>query len=489
MVSYWFAAVTSQSNLKAIALACLLTVAGTSECMADTQAPVNTAASNAEASAKMPAPNASLAQSGLAPEVSAPEGLPPMGNMDCAKYDKYNTRIMSTIYLPSVCDTVAPKLFGFRDFLADHGWGIQASTSPVFDFDVLNGHRGGAQNYAGQTPSAYNISNVYVTYDLSRIGFPVGAQLTGSASNIFSDGRTGEAPVMHPAMTTLGIDQPLLGNTLELKAGYLLTIQDFVGMNLTGNAGSAAQGLSSVIPAMAGLSVYTPTPTAEITVRDPWTKNFYNHFGISRSVSPDGSLVELAENPTGFRWHTPNTKALFIDEAGYKTGMTQDSLPVWARAGVIYNTTNYQKFNGQVAGNNHAFYAGVTAQLTKNSYNPGGLNLDIKVDAAPSDRNFFAKDYSISLFWVGPFESRPFDMVSLGFSQTFESRNLQAIEAARGIRNTSAISTDESISYSYRVRPGIYLISTASLVSNPGTVMAPKLPTALIVDEKIIFSF
>jgi porin len=39
------------------------------------------------------------------------------------------------------------------------------------------------------------------------------------------------------------------------------------------------------------------------------------------------------------------------------------------------------------------------------------------------------------------------------------------------------------------MRPGIYLISTASLVTNPGTVMAPKLPTALIVNEKIIFSF
>ncbi|MFM0358202.1 carbohydrate porin [Paraburkholderia nemoris] len=486
---HWFAATTSPSNIKAIALACLLTATGTSECMADTRGQVNTPASDAQAPANTHAPNASLAQAGQAPAVPAPEGLPPMGNMDCAKYDKYNTRIMSTIYLPSVCDTVAPKLFGFRDFLADHGWGFQASTSPVAEYDVLNGHRGGAQHYAGQTPSAYDITSVYVTYDLSRIGFPEGGQLTGSASNIFSNGRTGEAPVLHPAMTTLGIVQPLFGNTLELKAGYLLTIQDFVGMNLTGNAGSAAQGLSSVIPALAGLSVYTPTPTAEITVRDPWTKNFYNHFGISRSVSPDGSLVELAENPTGFRWHTPGTKALFIDEVGYKTGMTQDSLPVWARAGFIYNTTNYTKFNGQVANNNYAFYAGLTVQLTKNSYNPGGLNLDIKVDAAPSDRNFFAKDYSINLFWVGPFASRPFDMVSLGFSQTFESRDLQAIEAAHGVQNTSAISTDVSVSYSYRVRPGIYLISTASLVTNPGTVMAPKLPTALIVNEKIIFSF
>lgn len=478
MVQIWLAATLSPSRLKIISLVSLLTFLGACECMAEAQTPEGTQTSGFSV-AQTPQPAA-------APVFASSLQT---GNFDCQRYDQYNTRIMSTIYLPSVCDTVFPSLFGLRSWLADSGWGIQGSVSPVAEYDILNRYRSGSQNYAGQRASAYSITNLYVTYDLSRIGFPAGSQFTGSASQIFSDGRTGEAPAMDPAMTTLAINVPLLENALELKAGYLLTVQDFVGMNLTGNAGSVAQGLQSAIPALVGLSVYTPTPTAEVTVRDPWTKNFYYHFGVARSISSSGALEELAENPTGFRWHTPGTGPLFVNEFGYKTGLSKDSMPIWARAGFIYNTTDYTKFDGQTARNNYAAYAGLTMQLTKNANNPGGLSLDIKVDAAPSDRNLFAKDYAINLFYVGPFASRPFDMISVGFSQTFESRNLQAVEAARGLRNTSTVSTQGAISYSYRVRRGIYLISTASLVTNPGTVAGETLPTALILNEKLMFSF
>ncbi len=474
----WLSASLSPSRRKIISLASLVAFLGTFDCVAEAQTSESTQASQMSVAQAPP--------SSAVPDLSRSLST---GSFDCQKYDQYNTRIMSTIYLPSTCDTVFPKLFGLRPWLAESGWGIQASISPVAEYDVLNRYRSGSQNYAGQRASAYSITNIYVTYDLSRIGFPLGSQFTGSASQIFSNGRTGEAPVMDPAMTTLAISVPLFGNALELKAGYLLTVQDFVGMNLTGNAGSAAQGLQSSIPALVGMSVYTPTPTAEVTVRDPWTKNFYYHFGVARSISSSGAIVELSENPTGFRWRTPDTGPLFINEVGYKTGVSKDSKTIWARAGFIYNTTDYTRFNGQTASNNYAAYAGFTMQLLKNANNPGGLSLDIKVDAAPSDRNLFTKDYAVNLFYVGPFASRPYDMISVGFSKSYESSNLQAIEAARGLVNTSTVSTQGAISYSYRVRPGIYLISTASLITNPGTVAGEKLPRALILNEKLMMSF
>jgi porin len=478
VVKKWLAATPSPTKLKILSLVSLLTLPGASECRAEAQTQNSTQT-----------PKVSAAQSTQYPAPPPLDRSLSAGNPDCQKYDQYNTRIMSTIYMPSVCDTVSPGLFGLRDRLADAGWGIQGSFSPVAEYDIKNRYGSTTQKYAGQNPSAYSISTLYVTYDLNRIGFPLGAQFTGSASQIFSSDGVGEAPDMDPAMTTLGINVPLLENTLELKGGYLLTIQDFVGMNLTGNAGSVAQGLQSSIPVLVGMSVYTPTPTAEITVRDPWTRNFYNRFAVSRSISSEGGLAELEQNPTGFRLHTPGTGALYINEFGYKTGFSQDSLPVWARAGFIYNTTDYAKYDGGVASNNYASYAGLTMQLTKNANDPGGLSLDVKVDAAPSDRNIFTKDFAVNLFYVGPFESRPFDMVSVGYSKTWESPELQGVVTARGARNTSRVSTQGAISYSYRVMPGIYWISTASLVTNPGTVAEEKLPTALILNEKLIFSF
>ncbi|WP_191488163.1 carbohydrate porin [Pseudomonas sp. FEN] len=467
-----------RAALKIVSLVSLFTFLGVSESRAEAQTQKSTQV--AEGSA------AQSTQSLALPDVG---GSPPTGSFDCQKYDKYNTRIMSTIYLPSTCDTVSPNLLGLRDQLADAGWGIRGSFSPVVEYDIKNRYGSTTQKYAGQNLSGYAISTVYATYDLSRLGFPLGAQFTGSVSHIASSGGTGEAPNMGPTMTTLGIDVPLLDNAIEVKAGYLLTVQDFVGMNLTGNAGSVAQGLQSSIPALVGMSVYTPTPTAEITLKDPWTKSFYHHFAVARSISSSGAIIELEKNPGGFKWGTEGTNPLYINEVGYRTGLTHDSLPVWARAGFIYNTTDYTKFDGQTASNNYASYAGLTMQLTKNKNNPGGLNFDIKVDSAPSDRNIFAKDVAVNLFYVGPFENRPFDMISVGYSKTWESRELQSAVAASGVRNTSDVSTQEAISYSYRVMPGMYLISTASLVSNPGTVANEELPSALILNEKLIISF
>lgn len=483
MLRNLFTATTSLPSFKVISLVSLFAVFGISKSMAQAQA---------QAQESAPLPEVSRAQSmqpGVAHAPDSLPGLPPMGNSDCQKYDKYNTRIMSTINMLSVCETVSPGLFGLRERLANSGWGIQGSTSLVGDYDVLNRHTVDDHKYSGHGGSGYIISNIYATYDLGRIGFPAGGQFTGSISHMYSQDRAGEAPNMTPRVTTLGITQPLLGDTLELKAGYLLTIQDFEGMNLTGNAGSVAQGLSSVIPALAGLSVYTPTPTAEVTVRDPWTKKFYNIFGVSRSISSSGAVAELALNRYGLRWGTPGTSAVFVNEFGYKTGLTQGTLPVWARVGLIYNKTNYSKYNGETAGNNYAAYAGYTAQLTRDGYGPGGLNLDVKVNIAPADRNMFNKDYSVALFYVGPFASRPFDMVSVAYSQTFESRDLQAMMAALGTPNTSALSTSGMLSYAYRVDRGMYLVSTASAVTNPGTVLGTKLPTALILDAKLFISF
>lgn len=163
--------------------------------------------------------------------------------------------------------------------------------------------------------------------------------------------------------------------------------------------------------------MYSPIPTAEITVRDPWIKHFYHHFAMSRSISADGEIHELDENPTGLRWGTKNAGPIYVNEFGYKTEFAPGSLPVWARAGFIYNTTDYSTFNGGQAEDNYAAYAGLTVQLAKNSTNLGGLNLDIKVDSAPSDRNIFYKNVAVNLFYVGLFESRPFDMAAIGYSK------------------------------------------------------------------------
>ena len=458
----------------------LLTFLGASACIAQAQAQESTQTPTA--------PVAKTAQIVSPPPLEGTT-LPPVDSK-CLKYDETNTRIMSTIYLPTTCDTISPTLFGMRDALTDAGWGIRGRVSAAVDYDVKNRYSSSTQQkYSGQNLSAYTISNIYVTYDLGRNGFPLGSQFTGSLTQVNSSGGQGEPADTDPAVAILGVTVPLLDNALELKAGYFLLSQDFVGSNLTGNAGTVSQGVQSSIPALVGMSVFTPTPTAEITIRDPWTKNFYLHSAVSNSVSSEGAITELERNPTGLKWGTKDTGPMYVNEVGYKTSMTPDSLPVWARAGFIYNTTDYSKFDGGKSEDNYASYAGLTMQLTKNATNPGGLNLDIKVDSAPSDRNIYTKDFAINLFYVAPFESRPFDMASIGYSKSWESPELQDAVAMGGVHDTSRQTSQVAVSYAYRLRQGIYLISTASYVTNPGTVSESEMPAALIVNGALMFNF
>ncbi|BBP51455.1 carbohydrate porin [Pseudomonas brassicacearum subsp. neoaurantiaca] len=474
------AATRSPSTLNVILLMSMFTFLSAPECRAQAQ--------TQDGSQTPVAPTVQSTQI-LTPPPLEGTTLPPVDSK-CLKYDQTNTRIMSTIYLPTTCDTISPTLFGLRDALTDAGWGIRGRVSAAMDYDVKNRYSSSTpQKYSGQNLSAYTISNVYVTYDLGRNGFPLGSQFTGSLTQVNSSGGQGEPADMDPAVAILGVTVPLLDNALELKAGYFLLSQDFVGSNLTGNAGTVSQGVQSSIPALVGMSVFTPTPTAEITIRDPWTKNFYLHSAVSNSVSSEGAITELERNPTGLKWGTKDTGPMYVNEVGYKTAMTPTSLPVWARAGFIYNTTDYAKFNGGQSDDNYAAYAGLTMQLTKNATNPGGLNLDIKVDAAPSDRNIYTKDFAINLFYVAPFESRPFDMVSVGYSKSWESPELQDAVAAGGVRNTSRVTSQGAVSYAYRLDQGIYFISTASYVTNPGTVAEEEMPAALIVNAALMFNF
>lgn len=197
------------AQVKVILRVSLLTFLGASACMAQAQAQESTQTPTA--------PVAKTAQIVSPPPLEGTT-LPPVDSK-CLKYDETNTRIMSTIYLPTTCDTISPTLFGMRDALTDAGWGIRGRVSAAVDYDVKNRYSSSTQQkYSGQNLSAYTISNIYVTYDLGRNGFPLGSQFTGSLTQVNSSGGQGEPADMDPAVAILGVTVPLLDNALELKA-------------------------------------------------------------------------------------------------------------------------------------------------------------------------------------------------------------------------------------------------------------------------------
>ncbi|WP_201643888.1 carbohydrate porin [Paraburkholderia metrosideri] len=376
-----------------------------------------------------------------------------------------------------------PELGGARAKLAENGWGFAASSTLGYAYDVL-GHNESVQLYNGQSPTWNYSSQAMLTYDLSRIGFSPDAQFTVQGAWQGSNYRPAQPKYL--TMQIFAITQSFLDHHLELQYGYFPVIRAYYGLILGGNASAAALGPSSVIPFQIGVSAFAPTPTFNAKLWDP-SKHFYNSFGVTRSVSPDGFLADIDQNPTGFRLSVPGARALFIDEFGYKADSGPDTNSKWFRVGLIYNTSHYTDFkSGGVSSNNYGGYLAATYQL----YNPDGtargLYGDVKFDYAPSDRNLYTKDYQLTLFYLGPFKSRPGDMAAVGFTKNYFSEYVQSLVRSSG--TTAAVgSAALTASYAARVSRGVYAVTGLTYTKNPN--FAPTRANALIFQETLNLSF
>jgi porin len=410
------------------------------------------------------------------PDASAANAAPP-----CASYDRYTSAIeVATVPLP-VCLRVAPELGGVRAALAAQGVGFGLVSMLGYAYD-LNDNRGTKQLYNGQTPTYNQTTNVYLTYDLSRIGFSNGAQFTLSGSWATSDYRAANPHV--GSMTIFGVDQPLLGKQVELIYGFIPGIRLFYGMTLGGNASTSALGPQSVVPFQVGMSASEPTPTFDVIVRDP-SLHFYDSFAVTRSMSPEGLLADINENPSGFRLSVPGARALFINEFGYKRAASPNDSSLWLRIGTLYNTSSYARFNAPTpAPDNYEFYLAGTWQLTRPWHDGRGLYVDSKFDWSPADRNAINRAFQVSAFYVGPFASRPFDMLAVGFTKSLYSGVLRDLYATAA---PAASTTAWTASYAGRITRGAYLITSLTYTTNP--VFVPHHPDALLLQEMLTLTF
>jgi porin len=402
---------------------------------------------------------------------------------DCHAWDAYLSRAEPVLRETSTCETLYPALGGARAKLADNGWGFSASTSLGYAYDVL-GHNEAKQLYNGQSPTWSYAASAMLTYDLSRIGFSHDAQLTIQGSWQGSNYR--DAQPHYLTMQIFAITQSFFDRRLELEYGYMPVIRGYYGLILGGNASAAALGPGSVIPFQIGVSAFAPTPTFNAKVWDA-SKHFYNSFAVTRSVSPSGFLTDIAENPTGFRLTVPGARALFVDEFGYKADSSPTTNSKWFRVGLIYNTSHYTDYkSGGTTSNNYGGYLAATYQLYNPDGTPRGLYGDVKFDYAPSDRNLYTKDYQLTLFYLGPFKSRPGDMAAVGFTKNYFSGYVQGLVRSSG---TTAATGSAAITASYaaRVARGFYAVTGLTYTKNPS--FAPTRANALIFQETLNLSF
>ena len=402
---------------------------------------------------------------------------------ECAQYEKLLTRAEVAFKNVSICSRIKPDLWGLRKELAEHGVGITATSYNGYTYDVL-GNNAKKQVYNGQNPS-YNTSvNLYLTYDLTRIGFANDAQLT--LAGTWADATYTPANMRVKTVSVFAINQSFFNHRVELVYGYISGVRLFYGMALGGNASTAALGPSSVVPFQVGMSATEPTPTVNVIVRDE-SLRFYNSTALTRSVSPQGIQKDIDLNPSGLRLKVPEARALLINEVGYKQATSATTNAMWLRAGAMYNTSHYTEFlSGEKSDNNYGGYLAGTVQISKPFNDARGWYLDSKLDYSPDSVNAINKAFQVSAFNIGPFASRPADMAAVGLTKSYYSEDLRKATTRYGLEAapyTLAVTT----SYAARLFPGVYLISGLTYTKNP--VFTPLHSDALLLQETLNFLF
>ncbi|VVP67806.1 hypothetical protein PS910_00260 [Pseudomonas fluorescens] len=396
-------------------------------------------------------------------------------NATCSHYDKYLTRAEIAVRSVPICARIRPELGGLRKALSAYGLGFTATSYNGYTYDVL-GHNANPQLYNGQNPS-YNASlNTYLTYDLTRLGMANDAQFTLAAQWVGANYTPANPRVA--TMSVAAVNQSFYDRQLELEYGYITGVRLFYGIALGGNASTAALGPSSVVPFQVGMSATEPTPTLNVIVRDP-SLRFYNSFAVTRSVSPAGIAQDVKDNPSGFRLTVPDAKALFINEFGYKREASASARSAWLRGGTLYNTSHYTKFKtGNKSANNYGTYLAGTVQVSQPWADARGWYLDSKFDYSPDSVNAINKAIQFTAFNIGPFASRPADMMAVGVTKSYYSKALRDVYAGYHL-DTADYTLAATVSYAARVTPGVYVISGLTYTHNP--VFTPIHDDALLL--------
>ncbi|MCC3703461.1 carbohydrate porin [Rouxiella badensis] len=398
-------------------------------------------------------------------------GLVQAADGDCARFDKLLPKGPETPSIGSVCDTVFPEWGGLRQDMADNGFFAQVQLLTNLTYDVA-GNWKNQPSYVGQRPTTGNVVSTNVTYDLSRIGFTDNAQLNMGVMYAYNNYR-GNGQDGHVAVSELSIYQPLFNDRVILHYGYSAWLSYFYGLYLGSSTASSALGPTSVMLNQAGLTSLKPSPGFDVRLLSE-NKRWYDHFGVSRSQSSDGLESDSKYNTYGLRWKVPDAGTLVINEIGYRVNSEYGVPMIWVRGGSVYNKTPYFNYNSeQDEDNTWSHYLAATRQLTQpdSSLPFRGWYIDGKTNYAPQNRNVFNADASLTLFSIGPFDSRPSDMLSFGLAYNKFSDDAKRY-FERHNKSAESFSTTASTAYTLRITNGIYWTNQLAWTHHPS--VTPK---------------
>jgi porin len=381
------------------------------------------------------------------------------------------------VRVPSIRDTVLADAGGFRSALAERGIGVMLISLNNAAYDLSSPVQAGPQRYNGQNLTGSSIQQLLLTYDLGQHGNDRSQLIVGMTATAASWEPMG--PRSKGALSRLAYYRTFNNRQWEMKIGYLSNTLEYIGVYTGGSLAGGAQGPNAVIPFQLGLA-RLPMAAPGLNLQYNGRNGFYNKLGLQRSTSPDGSQSEVDAHSHGFRFRTPHSNLLVINEVGVKREATASRQHVWYRAGLISNRSDYRQFDQPGRSrSNHAWYAAGDLQLTlpPDRVLPfQGWHAGASVNYAPADRNLYSRYYEARAYRIGTFANRPVDMLSLTCSHTTYSRVADDVLAANGVPSEGS-SSSITVSYMARLHAGTYLSTGLSHVSHPA--FSPRMDDAL----------
>lgn len=393
-------------------------------------------------------------------ETRPPEKIDPF-----AKFDHLREKGI-WLNIPGPADTIDQDKGGVRSALADLGIGYVGWTqNSLIDNRLPNASKSTIfnQRYIGESPTFGTVNFMIVTYDLSRFGIPDGQITVGAEQQHWTWKPAGPDRV---GINTIAYYQTFFDGTLELKMGYLRNHDEFLGMN--------PFGPTPVILSQAGMS-NNSAPTPALNVKYNFDDRLYTKISIQRSVSPDGQLAHITENPTGLDWRTANAGILLLDETGFKNKAAPGLPETWLRAGIGFNDSRYPHLAGPLqprANANSAYYVAADRQFWQSDAQGSparGIYGGFSAMYAPSDVNKVSRYLELRLYAKGLFNSRPRDQIAIAATNIAWSRFAVDAALAKGDlvhRDSTAIWGR----YTARLAPGVYATLGLLYINHPTTI-------------------
>ncbi|MDF3843469.1 carbohydrate porin [Pseudomonas citronellolis] len=387
--------------------------------------------------------------------------------------------------LPPPSESIIGDAGGLRSDLAEHGIGFNILSMSTFTNNYKHHDRHRPQAYIGERPTYSSNLVAGFTYDLGRLGLDNGQFIFGVGSYYSSWDEVNPSSPFN--FTRIAYYQSLWDKTVEIKIGVLPNDLEYIGPFTGGTLVGGTQGLQAVIPYQVGLS-HAPvsSPAANLTLN---LGNFYNKFGVQRSISPDGMGAEIDRHLGELDLHADHAGALYIDELGYKRAATPGTPYAWLRAGYIYNTSDYTRFlSNERSDDNHAGYLLGDYQFHQfdSAIASRGLYAGFTWMSAPQDRNLFDLYYGLRLFAKGPLDSRPFDMLTLEYGYTSYSDDANTKLDRLHVSNADD-SRSTTLAYNMRLAAGTYFRTGLSYVEKPA--FSPDVKDALNLQASLTLFF